>query len=148
MTNKLLFTVLLSVILFATMSLTSDAYADSVTKSPTFSETDDGVNDFSTVDNAFDTSDDTYAFGDQGDSQAYSGFGFTIPLDATIDGFEVHLEGNEGVCTSGDDNPRFQFELSDPGQTAFDNGNDSMMEIQEQRQNILEPQYINCRKSY
>jgi len=72
----------------------TQVFAASQTKSPSQSVTPNGQ--LSNPNNAF-TSNDVYATGSG--NQGYSGFGFTIPSGATINGIAVHLEANSGACT-------------------------------------------------
>jgi hypothetical protein len=101
------------------MSLTTDAFADSVTKSTTVADGSSAVNDFNDRDDAF-TSNNQDAEGEDNEKQAYGGFGFAIPTDATIDGITVILESEWDECNSG--NARFDVRLSTPG-TAWNPSN-------------------------
>jgi hypothetical protein len=112
-------------ILFLALSLTialgstSDAFADSVTKSANIGDTSSAIDDFSNRNNAF-ASDNAYAQGDDGEDQAYGFPDFGIPTGATINGITVSLEGNRYQCASFDDHPRFDVQLSTPGLAVID----------------------------
>ncbi len=109
-------TIALLAFAFATMLLTSNAFAiTSVTNFPT---TDAIVSSggFSSPNNAF-ADNEVYASAMNGQAEAYKTFGFTIPAGATINGITVNTEGHIGTCAK--NTKKFSFTLSKNDGTSF-----------------------------